>query len=183
MELVNWFPRPSYLEMRGGSVQHMIFLPGTAKTLAVYRKTDGTQEMYAFTDAGVHDVTYGGQNGGSMLAARTNGKHQWENFGDGTNNWLIAFNGVDKPFYWNGSSIVLVDGVSSPAITGITTTDIVSCAVFKERLFLIRNNTLEFDYLPPQTVKTSGRFCRHDGKGTDKRYPPGPWAAGYAYSA
>lgn len=153
VELINWFPRPSYVETRGGCVTHMTFLPGTVKTLAVYRKTDGTQDMFAFTDVGIYYSTFSGQNGAFSFAVRTNGKHQWENFGDGTNNWLITFNGVDKPWYWNGTgSGVLVDDVSSPAITGITTTDIVSCAVFKERLFLIRNNTLEFDYLPSGVV-------------------------------
>jgi hypothetical protein len=152
VELVNWFPRPSYVEMRPGCTPHMTALPGTVKTLAVYRKTDGTQELYSFTEQGVQVATFGGQSGGASLAPRTNGKHQWENFGDGTHNWLIAFNGVDKPFYWNGTSYTLVDGASSPAITGITTTEIVSCAIFKERLFLIRNNTLEFDYLPAGVV-------------------------------
>ncbi|MDI3463632.1 MAG: hypothetical protein OJF50_002453 [Nitrospira sp.] len=152
VELVNWFPRPSYVEMRPGCTPHMTAFPSTVKTLAVYRKTDGTQEFFAFTADGVHEATFGGQNNGSTIVARTNGKHQWDNFGDGTNNWLIAFNGVDKPFYWNGTTYTLVDGASSPAITGITTTEIVSCAVFKERLFLIRNNTLEFDYLPAGVV-------------------------------
>jgi hypothetical protein len=55
---------------------------------------------------------------------------------------------VDKPWYWNGTVYVEVDGVSSPAITGLTTTEIVSLAVYKERLFFIRNNKLGFDYLP-----------------------------------
>ena len=132
-------------------MQHNVFLPGIVKTLAVYRMTDGTQQMFSFTDEGIHNSTFGG-SGGVSIVARTNGKHQWENFGDGTNNWLIAFNGVDKPWYWNGTTYTLVDAVSSPAITGITTTDIVSCGVFKERLFLIRNNTLEFDYLPSGVV-------------------------------
>lgn len=146
--LENWFPRPSFVEMRGGCVEYQRIIGSTIKTLAVYRELDGDEQMIAFTNAGVFDATFGGEAPASaMYVARTNGKHQWVQFGDGTNNWLIAVNGVDKPFYWHGTGYVLVDAVSSPAITGITSTDIVSVEVFKNRLLFIRNNKLGFDYL------------------------------------
>lgn len=149
IRLENWFPGPTSVEIRPGHDTHMTQLVGTVKTLAVYHGLDGESSMWAFTDSGVWEATYGGQSGaGAMRAARTNGKHQWEQFGDGTNNWLIAVNGVDKPFYFDGAVISLVDGTSSPAITGLTTTTIVSVAVFKEQLFFIQNDTMGFAFLP-----------------------------------
>lgn len=148
IRLENWFPGPTSVELRQGHDVHMTQLLGTVKTLAVHRGLDGSSSMWAFTDTGVFEATFGGQSGGFFITARTNGKHQWDQFGDGTNNFLIAVNGVDKPWYWNGASYVEVDGLSTPAITGITTTDIVSLAVFKEQLFFIRNDKLGFDYLP-----------------------------------
>jgi hypothetical protein len=147
--LENWFPQTTDLEMRGGYDTHMMNFQGIVKTLAVHHGLDGTDQMIAFSEYGAFEATFGGQWGGTTMGARTNGKHITEMFGDGTNNWLIAVNGVDKPWYWNGTSApVLVDGVTTPAITGLTTTDIVSVAVFKERLLFIRNNKLGFDYLP-----------------------------------
>lgn len=152
-KLVNWFPRPSYVEMRPGHTAYHWNILGTIKTLAVYRDLDGTEEMYAYTDTGVYESTFGGDGASQVkIVTRTNGKHQWENFGDGTNNWLIAFNGVDKPIYYNGTTWTAIDGASTPAITGLTTTHIVSCGVFKERLLLIRNNKLGFDYLSANAV-------------------------------
>lgn len=148
IRLDNWFPGPTSVEIRPGHVVWMTQLTGTAKTLAVHRELDGGSTMLAFTDTGVFDATFGGQSGGSTLGARTNGKHQWDQFGDGTNNWLIAVNGVDKPWYWNGTNYTLVDGLTTPAITGITTTTIISLAVFKEQLFFIQNDTMGFAFLP-----------------------------------
>jgi hypothetical protein len=56
-------------------------------------------------------------------------------------------NGVDKPLYYDGTTWVAVDGVSVPALTGVTTTGLVSVFVSKFRLFFIENNTLAFWYL------------------------------------
>ena len=146
-KLENWFPNPTSVDMRGGSTRYHTNLSGIVKTLAVFKAMDGQNTLWSFTDAGIHESTFGGA-GASILTARTNGKHQWDQFGDGTHNWLIAVNGVDKPWYWNGTTYVEVDDVSSPAITGILSTDIIGLAVFKERLCFIRNDMLGFDYLP-----------------------------------
>lgn len=77
----------------------------------------------------------------------TNGKFQWLNFGDGTNNYLIMCNGVDKPQYYNGTSWIAVDGASSPALTGVTTTTLIAPFMSKGRLFFIQKDTLSFWYL------------------------------------
>lgn len=151
VELVNFFPRPTHVETRLGSEQFAILENEVIKTLAVWKGPTGAEKFLCTTDTGFFDMSFGGANSQPSLALivlRTEAKHQWDQFGDGTNNWLIMVNGVDKPIYYNGSIAYLIDGVSTPAITGITTTDIVSLAVFKERILLIRNNKLGFDYLP-----------------------------------
>lgn len=144
--LENWFPKTSYVEMRGGSSDHATAMTGTGKTLCVYNKFSGASEMYATTESGVYDVTSAGAVGASK-AARTNGKHQWTSFGDGTNQWLIMLNGVDKPLYYDGATWTAVDGVSTPALTGVTTTNLIGVNIHKGRLFFIEKNTLSFWYL------------------------------------
>lgn len=152
VELVNFFPRPTHVESRLGSQQHRIIQQRKIKTLAVFRDIDGAETMLAATNTGIFDASDPGsivpETSTASLATCTNGRFQWDQFGDGTNNWLILVNGVDKPVYYNGSTAVLVDGASSPAITGITTTNIVHLGVFKERLFFIRSGVLGFDFLP-----------------------------------
>ena len=144
--LDNWFPRPSYVEMRGGSVEHATGTTGNIKTLASYNSMTGTNTLWGYTGSGIYNVTAAGAVGASALA-RTNGKHQWTMFGDGTSNWLIAVNGVDKPAYYDGTTWTAVDAVSTPALTGVTTTDLIGVSVFKGRLIFIQKNSLSFWYL------------------------------------
>lgn len=144
--LENLVPRTSYVEGRGGYVSHATGMTGNGKTLATYNTLTGTSFMYCLTASGVYDVSSAGAVGASK-AARTNGKHQWVNFGDGTNNYLILVNGVDKPLYFDGTTWIAVDNASSPALTGLTTTKIVHVNVFKGRLIFIEKDSLSFWYL------------------------------------
>lgn len=144
--LENWFPKPAYLEVRGGSADHVTGITGNVSTLAVYNALTGTSKMFASNASAVYDVSSAGAVGASV-ASRTNGKHQWLNYGDGTNNYLMMFNGVDKPLYYDGTTWTAVDNASSPALTGLTTTSIVSAFSSKGRLFFIEKNSLSFWYL------------------------------------
>ena len=146
IHLVNWFPKPSYVEIRGGSSDHATGMTGTGKTLATHNTLSGANQMFCLTASGVYNVTSAGAVG-SSLAARTNGKHQWVNFGDGTTNYLILCNGVDKPLYYDGATWTAVDGITSPALTGVTSTDLISPMVFKGRLMFIQKSSLSFWYL------------------------------------
>lgn len=144
--LDNWFPRPSYIEIRGGYASHATAMTGNGKTLAVYNYQSGTSKMFCLTASGTYDVSSAGAVGASV-AARTDGKHRWTMFGTASANYLILCNGVDKPLYYDGTTWVAVDGASSPALTGVTTTDLISVAVFKGRLIFIQKNSLSFWYL------------------------------------
>ncbi len=144
--LENWFPRPSYCEIRGGSSDHATGMTGNGKTLAAYYPLTGVGKMYCYTASGIYDVTSAGAVGASKLS-RTDGKHQWVNFGDGTSNYLIACNGVDKTAYFDGTTWTAVDNASTPALTGVTTTGLIAPIVFKGRLLFIEKSTLSFWYL------------------------------------
>lgn len=122
-------------------------MTGAGKTLMVYNSLNGASQMFCATNAGVFNVTASGAVG-SPVATRTNGKHQWTMFGDGTNNWLIACNGVDKPLYYNGTTWTAVDNATTPALTGVDSTRLVSVNVFKGRLFFVEKDSLKFWYLP-----------------------------------
>jgi hypothetical protein len=144
--LENWFPGTSYCEMRGGTRTH-IGEGQVVKTLAVYNSLSGASSMWALSSNGIYNATAAGGSFPALVLARTNGKHQWVNFGDGTNNYLILVNGVDKPAYYNGTAWVAVDGASAPALTGLTTTSIINVFVSKGRLYFIEKDSLSFWYL------------------------------------
>jgi hypothetical protein len=147
--LDNFYPRPSYVELRGGCEEHATGTTGNIKTLATYNAMTGTNQLWGFTASGIYNVTSAGAVGASGLA-RTNGKHQWEMFGDATNSWLIALNGEDKPAYYDGSTWTAVTHLTSPALTGYTgntVEDFITLTVFKGRLFFVPKNSLSFWYL------------------------------------
>ncbi|MBM3491273.1 MAG: hypothetical protein FJX68_12660 [Alphaproteobacteria bacterium] len=164
--LDNWFPGTSYCEIRGGHANHATDMTGNGKTLAVHTAATGTAKMFCATSIGVYDVSSAGAVGASV-AARTNGKHQHTNFGDGTNHWLIMVNGVDKPLYYNGSAWTAVDDASSPALTGLTTTSLVGVFVFKGRLIFLQNDLLGFWYLAAGTA--GGALTKFDLSGQASR--------------
>ncbi len=149
VELRNWFPNASYVETRGGYALHNTSFSmdgGSGKTLMVYNGITGTNKMFCATTDAIWDVSTALA---PVLAAstRTNGKYRWNMFGDGTNLWLMAFNGADKPLFYDGTTWTEIDGVSTPALTGITTTDIASGHPFKGRMLFLFNNSLKFGYL------------------------------------
>ena len=144
--LDNWFPKTSYCEIRGGYSSHATAMTGNGKTLVTYNALNGTNKMFCATASGVYNVSSAGAVGASV-ATPTNGKYQWTMFGDGTSNWLIMVNGVDKPLYYDGTTWTAVDAASTPALTGLTTTKIVGATVFKGRMFFIEKDSLSFWYL------------------------------------
>lgn len=146
IKLLNWFPTTTDLVIRGGHADHATGITGVTKTLAIHNSMSGTNKMFAATDSGIYDASSAGAVGASA-ATSTDGYWQTTNFGDGTNNWLIMVNGVDKPNYYNGSAWTAVDAVSTPALTGLTTTSIANVFAHKGRLFFIEKNSLSFWYL------------------------------------
>ena len=176
--LDNFFPKASYVELRGGSQPHtagaatditteaglfivtetgdllvtedtVSAISGNIKTLMVYNALNGTNKLLASTASGVYDVTNGGPVGG-IVASRTDGKHQWVMFGDGTSNWLIACNdsAADKTLYFDGTTWTSVDNATSPALIGVDSRSLVAPIKHKGRLYFIERNSLSFWYLP-----------------------------------
>lgn len=164
--LENWFPLTSYCEIRGGYSEHATGMTGNGKTLAPYNSPTGTNEFYCTTASGIYEVTAAGAVGASVLA-RTNGKHQWVNFGDGTNSWLIMVNGVDAPAYYNGTTWTAVTNVTSPALTGLTTTSISNVFASKSRLYFVEKDSLSIWYLSAGTA--GGALTEFDLAGIAKK--------------
>jgi hypothetical protein len=168
VKLENWFPRVSDVVIRGGNEDYATGFADEPKAIAQYNPPTAINKMFASTDAGIYDITAGGAIGASVLA-RTEGYHSWVQMGVSGGHYLMMFNGVDKPAYFDGTTWVAVDGASSPAITGITTTDIVSGNVFKRRLFFVPKDKLSFYYLAVDAVGgaatefTLGPLCSRGG--------------------
>lgn len=151
LKLENWFARISDCVIRGGCANHVTGFVLKPRTLAVYNGLAGTNKMFAATDAGIYDTTSAGALGASVLA-RTAGYHSWVQMAVSGGSYLIMVNGTDKPAYYDGAAWVAVDGGTVPALTGVTTTNLVQVNVSHRRLFFIENNKLSFWYLAADAI-------------------------------
>jgi hypothetical protein len=153
IRLTNIFPRPTYCEVRGGATNWATGMAAGGKSLMAWNGPTGSNKLFAGTASGIYNVTASGAVGAAETATVTNGKFQWVNFAVASGaEYLIAVNGVDKPLYYDGTTWVSVDGVSVPAITGVTTTNLIHVNIFKQRLFFIEKSKLSFWYLPVSSL-------------------------------
>lgn len=154
VRLENWVPRSSYCEIRGGSANYVTGLPSRVRSLMVFATPRGAQKLFGVSGTHIYDVTTAGAVGGAV-ANVTNDRWQYINYAAvSATHYLLAVNGVDSMYAYDGTTWQAVTAVSVPiAITGgLTTSNIINIFEFKERIFLIEKNRLSFWYLPVASV-------------------------------
>lgn len=151
LKLENWFARITDCIIRGGCANHVTGFALKPRTLSVYNGLAGTNKMFAATDGGIYDVTSAGALGASVLA-RTAGYHSWAQAATSAASYLIMVNGADKPAYYDGTTWTAVDAASAPALTGVTSSNLIQVNVHQRRLYFIEKNKLSFWYLPADAI-------------------------------
>jgi len=146
----DWFPTPSSVDVRNGHEDHATGLTGAVETLAYY--TTGTsQKLFGAADGDIFDVTAAGAVGAAVVTGQTNDRWQYINMGTAGGFFLLMVNGADKLLRYTGS-VWQVDGDGSADITGVDTADIIHINNFKNRVFLIENNSFNAWYLPVASI-------------------------------
>lgn len=151
--LDNFFPQPTFCELRKGYASWATGLTGGfVETIMPYNNKSGTEKLFGIAGTSVYDASSTGAVGAAVVTGLTNARWEWTNIGTAAGAFLYAMNGTDKPLFYDGASWVSVDGVSTPAITGVTTTDLFCPQVWKNRLWAIQKNTSKAWYLPVQSI-------------------------------
>ncbi len=140
--LENMFPSVSNVNLRGGYVKHAVGLPAEVQTLMTYNAGSDV-ELYAISDGKIFDVTSAGTAGSALVASLSNSQWEYTNVTTGGGQYLYLANGVDKPRLFNGTTWTPIDGASTPAITGVTTTNLIQPTLFKNRMWFIEKDTLK----------------------------------------
>lgn len=148
--LDNMFPQPGYVELRDGYTKWATGLPGWVDTVMPWNGT--SEKLFAFSSTSVYDVTSAGAVGAAVVTGLTNSRWEWTNVTTAGGFFTYAANGVDKPLLYNGTTWVKVDAGSSPAITGVTTTQLFCPIVWKNRVWFIQTGTMSAWYLPTASV-------------------------------
>jgi hypothetical protein len=148
--LINFFPTVSNCVLRGGSTDWATGMSGQVQSLMVY-SAGATDKMFAAVgtpDLKFYDVTAGGTAVATSVTSLSNAIWEYINITTTGGGYLYTVNGVDAPRLFDGTTWTAVTAVSSPAITGVTTTTLSNVTLFKNRLWFIEKNTLKAWYLP-----------------------------------
>ena len=150
--LDNFFPRQGQCELRGGSASFATGMTGDVKTLIHYRPTTGAAKMLASTNSGIYDITAGGAIG-AVVKAMTEGYLSYVLLTNSAGTtWLWIANGVDKVVIYDGTTWTSIDGASTPAITGVTTTNLIYPWLFKHRIWCLEKGTMNAWYLSIDSI-------------------------------
>lgn len=150
--LDNWWPYPSYIGIRKGCSNHVTGFASAVETLVEYLPVSGTSALFAAAGTSFYNVTAAGAVGAAVQTGLTNARWQHAGITTPGGSYLYLVNGVDKPRLWDGTSWVSVDGASTPAITGVTTTTLVHLCLFKNRLFFVQVSTMNVWFLPVNSI-------------------------------
>lgn len=152
--LDNWWPTPTDVRVRFGADNWVTGITGAVESLMSYSTPSGTEKLFAAANNAIYDVSAAGAVGSAEATGGTITNNRWQHINITTSggSYLYAVNGVDKPILYDGTNWVRVDGASTPAITGVTTADLVHITIFKNRVWFVQKNTLTAWYLPTQAV-------------------------------
>lgn len=147
--LTNWFPTPSSVMLRNGSVTWASGLGNQVNSLMEYNPTSGAGKLFAAAGGAVFDVTSPGAVGAPAITGLSSSQWKHVNFATAAGPLLGAVNGIDGYYLYNGASWQKVTSSSTPvSITGVDPTTLSDINVYAERVWFIQKGSLNAFYLP-----------------------------------
>lgn len=151
VSLENYFPTATNVVLRGGFQKHVTGFASAVETLMAYNGAT-TQNLFAASGTAFYDATNPGAVGAAVVSGLTNARWEYTNVATSGGNYMYCVNGADSPRLYDGSTWTAITGASTPAITGVTTTDLDNVILFKNRVWFTQKNTLKAWYLPTSSV-------------------------------
>lgn len=153
--LDNFIPTTTGIRVRGGSRKYATaHATEPVESLFTY-KSGATEKFFVATTTTISNITTVADPlvvPTPAVTGRTSGYYSTEQFGTAGGDYLYAVNGTDKPLLYNGTTFTPIDGASTPAITGVTTSDLIHVWSFANRLFFVKKNSMEAWYLPVDSI-------------------------------
>lgn len=148
--LDNWFPTPTDVHVRNGSIYFADFGTHPVETIMPYNGPI-TQKLFGVSSDGIYNITAGGHIAAADITGLTNARFQHINFGTPGGNFLMAVNGADKLRGYNGTAW-WVDGDGSHDITGVDSATLIGINIFKSRVWFTQVGTSKAWYLPINSI-------------------------------
>lgn len=143
--LENWNVFPDRVEVRPGALDWMTGFTQPVNGLWTW---DGpsSSKMFATCSNGVFDATTAGAVG-AAVAAITNGKTVGVNITTGGGSFLMMVNGTDNLQMYDGAV-----WTAPAAFGGLNTNTVINIEVYKQRVFMLQNASMNLWYLPVNSV-------------------------------
>lgn len=146
IQMDNWYPAPSYCEVRRGHSGHVTGIGDPVETLMSWQGLSSSK-LFAAAGDGIYDVTAAGAVGSADVSSLSNARWQHVLYSTSAATYLYIVNGEDAPRHYSGSW-------ATPSLTGsgLTVSDLIHVHAFKRRLFFVENGTLNAWYLDVDAI-------------------------------
>jgi len=149
--MTNYFPSPSFVELRPGYSRHVGALPSTVETLAEYA-SGASSRLFAAAGTTIHDVTDATASATTAaVTSLTNARWQHTMFSAGAGDYLVMVNGADGVRTYNGTGW----SNQSAAISSVTASNLINVATWKRRLWFVKQNDTRAYYLGADAIAGS----------------------------
>lgn len=152
--LDNFFPTSTGIRTRGGTLKYATI--GTDPVLRMWAYRSGAiTEFFASDEENIFNITTvvdADTPPSADVTGQTSGYYSVAQFGTAGGDYLYAVNGSDEAQLYDGSTWTAINGSSSPAITGVTTSDLEFVWSFANRLFFIEADSMTVWYLPVDSL-------------------------------
>jgi hypothetical protein len=143
--LENFFPEPNSVRLRRGFAEHATGMSGPVFSLMEWAGPT-TRKLFGATQTAIYNVSSAGAVGAADVSLLTNGKWQHTMFATAGGNFLFAVNGADSARAYDGSAW------STPAITGLASTNFIDVCPHKFRLWFVRAASTSAYYLGTNAI-------------------------------
>lgn len=161
--LDNFIPGETGVYTRDGYIEHATGLSSAVLSLMEYSGPD-TTKLFAANASAIYEVTSSGAVGAAELSGLSNGNWQSAMFATSGGNFMVCANGADSVRNYSGSAW------STPAITGVSSANLITVTVHMARLWFCQTNTLKVWYLPVSSIAGAaasldfGSLCKLGGQ-------------------
>ena len=166
--LQNWFPAPTYVQLRYGYSKFATGITGWVETIMAYQGGT-TNKLFAAAGTAIYNVTAGGVIGAADVTALTNARWQYVNNTTSGGSYIQAVNGADKMRVYDGTAWHK-DGDGAPYdITGVNSATCIGITLSHNRVWLTQSNSLKAWYGPTGAVGGAfnaldlSSFCQRGG--------------------
>jgi len=119
VQMVNWYPTPSDIELRKGYSRHATGITGTVESLMNYAGPT-SQKLLAAAGSQIYDATTAGA-ATVVQTGMTNARFQHVNISTAGGHYLVACNGADPVMVYNGTHwIKIATTTTAQTISSIT---------------------------------------------------------------